>query len=142
MSRNVSERHVRDTPQNRQLFALDKCLELAVHTIKICRNENIFDPKYSAVTDRIVKTTNDAYILAFLANDRKVTDSETRAKRLKMQYEAIKLVHSLLPQINLAQRLFHFRRKKRAYWIRLVRETYALMKKWHESDRKRYDRYK
>ena len=54
MAVKVGERNVPDTPQNRQLDAVWYARELALYTIKICQNKNIFIPEYqSSLTDDI-----------------------------------------------------------------------------------------
>lgn len=41
MAVNVGQRNVPDTPANRQLEACQKAMDLAIHTIQICKNKNI-----------------------------------------------------------------------------------------------------
>lgn len=54
MAVNVGQRNVPDTPQNRQLDACWKARELAIHTIKICNNKNIFLPEYQSALRGII----------------------------------------------------------------------------------------
>lgn len=136
--RNVGERHVPDTPTNRQLFALDKCLDMVTHTIKICSNENVFDAKFKTTTEKIVSIANSIYIKAFEANGIRVTNNYTKVKRLRLQKEAIRLCNVMLAEINIAQRLFHIKKGKKLYWVKMVIEARTLLSKWHESDKKRY----
>ena len=42
MAVNVGQRNVPDTPQNQQLQACTKAKELALHTLAICKNKNVF----------------------------------------------------------------------------------------------------
>jgi hypothetical protein len=42
MAVNAGQRHVPDTAGNRALDACEYARELAIHTIKICNNKNIF----------------------------------------------------------------------------------------------------
>ena len=46
MAVNVGQRNVPDTPANRQLEACQKAMDLAIHTIQICKNKNIFVEEY------------------------------------------------------------------------------------------------
>lgn len=52
MAVKVGERNVPDTPQNRQLDAAWEARELALYTIKICNNKNIFLPEYQSALTR------------------------------------------------------------------------------------------
>ena len=38
MSVNVGQRNIPDTPQTKQCYAVDACMEFALHTQKICKN--------------------------------------------------------------------------------------------------------
>lgn len=48
MAVNLGQRNVADTPGNRALYACDEARHLAIHTIKICNNQNIFLPEYQS----------------------------------------------------------------------------------------------
>lgn len=47
MAVNVGQRNVPDTPANRQLEAGEKAMDLALHTIKVCKNKKIFVEEYN-----------------------------------------------------------------------------------------------
>lgn len=136
--RNVGERNVKDTSTNRLLFALDKCLEMTTHTIKICSNEKVFDARFKSTTEKIVSIANEIYVSAFEANAIRVVDNSTKQRRLNLQKKSIRLCNVMLAEINVAQRLFHIKKGKKLYWVKLVVETRTMISKWHESDRKRY----
>lgn len=143
MSVNAGERNVPDTPQNRQLDACWKARGLALHTIKICTNQNIFLPKYqSALTDDLIKLANNIYLKVWRANNIRVTKMEHWNSRGKLQMSAILDCNDLLAMIGLARVLFHLKGKKAEYWSKLAKETRALITKWHESDAKRYSNVK
>lgn len=75
MAVNVGQRNVPDTPANRQLEAGQKALDLAIHTIKICGNEKIFDPKYQAsLTDDIIDCAKRIYLDVWTGNNVYVTE--------------------------------------------------------------------
>ena len=140
MAVNVGQRNVPDTPANRQLDALQKAQDLALHTIKITANQNIFRPEYqNALTNDIIRCAKDIYIHAGSANDIRVDGNKERLlERLKLQRTAIRECGDMLRLIDLARRLFRLKGNKVRYWSGLTRETAGLLTRWHESDLKRY----
>lgn len=139
MSVNAGERNVPDTPQNRQLDACWKARGIALHTIKICTNKNIFLPEYQgALTDDLIRTSKNIYKDVWKANNIRVTNKSLWNYRSRLQTEAILECNDLLASIGLARALFHLKGKKVAYWSKLVIETRNMIHKWHESDIKRY----
>ena len=139
MSVNVGQRNVPDTPQNQQLNAGIKARELALHTIKICSNKNVFIPEYqSALTDDIIKTVKEIYIDVRAANSIRVICPEDWKERSGLQRSAYRKCVDLLTLMNLAKPLFHIKGTKMSYWAKLTIETRENIKKWHESDNRRY----
>lgn len=140
MATNVGDRNVPDTPQNRQLNACWKARGLALHTIKICNNKNIFLPEYhSALTDDLIRTAKDIYIDVWTANNIRVDKKKKNWEyRSNLQKKAILNCNNMLAMIGLARSLFHLRGKKASYWSKLAIETRNYIKKWHESDQDRY----
>ncbi|MBQ3281546.1 MAG: four helix bundle protein [Eubacterium sp.] len=135
MAVNVGQRNVPDTPQNRQLEACQKAKELALHTIKICKNKNIFTEEYQeALTNKIIRCATDIYLTAGRGNDVYVKKGNGRwIERVEKQSEAIELCNDMLRYIDMARSLFHLKGKKVRYWSGLVIETRALLKKWKEA---------
>ena len=79
MSVKAGERNVPDTPQNRQLNAVWYARELALYTIKICDNENVFLPKHrQSLTDDIVRTATAIYLNSWTANNIRVTEKNKK----------------------------------------------------------------
>lgn len=141
MSVNVGERNVPDTPQNRQLDACWKARGVALHTIHICTNKNIFLPEYqSALTDDMIQTAIRIYKNVWKANNIRVTKQTHWKYRSRLQMEAILDCNDLLASIGLARSLFHLKGKKAEYWSGLVIEARTLIAKWHTSDTKRYSK--
>lgn len=142
MAVKAGERNVPDTPQNRQLEAAWEARELALYTIQICNNKNIFLPEYqSSLTDDIIRTAKDIYIHVWTANNIRVTGSERKelfAYRSKLQCRAIWDCNNLLALIGLARPLFHLKGKKVKYWSEKTLKTRNYIKKWKESDQDRY----
>ena len=139
MSVNVGQRNVPDTPQNRQLEACEKAMELAIHTIKVCSNKNIFAEEYQgALTNDIIRTAKDIYLNAWSGNNVYVKDGERWEERKHYQLTAITKCNELLALINIARRLFHLKGKKVKYWSGLALETRMMLRKWHEANLKQY----
>lgn len=146
MSVNKSERNVPDTPQNRHLDAAWKARGLALHTIKICGNKNIFLPEYqSSLTDDIIQLSKDIYIKVRRSNNIRMDvkdparKAENWATRSRLQVSAYLDCNDMLYLIELARALFHLKGKKAEYWSKLTLETREYIKRWHEGD---VDRYK
>lgn len=142
MAVKVGERNVPDTPQNRQLDAVWYARELALYTIKICQNKNIFLPEYqSSLTDDIVRTAKDIYINSWTANNIRVSgknSNELWEWRSRLQRQAILDCNNLLASIGLARPLFHLKGKKVKYWSEQTLKARNYIKKWRESDIGRY----
>jgi len=68
MSVNAGERHIKDTPSNNMFYAVDSAKELAIHTIKICSNTNIFKQDYSMITQEIINNAMTVYRYTWTAN--------------------------------------------------------------------------
>lgn len=140
MAVNAGQRHVPDTPGTKSLYACDKARELAVHTIKICKNENIFLPEYKgAITEDLIKTAKDIFCDAWAANNVMVGKSpEKWRQRQLLQERSAAGCNRMLALIGLAKSLFHLRGSKVKYWSQLVIDTRSLIRKWQEADSKRY----
>lgn len=139
MAVNVGQRNVPNTPQYRGLKANELALNLSIHTIKITSNPKVFDDKYQKIIDKIVDCAVNIQMSSWTANNIRVGDDhEKKVMRLKYQTKAIIYCNNLLAYINIAQRLFHLRAKKVAYWISLVLETRNMIGSWNRSDKKRY----
>ena len=125
-----------------KLEACTKAYELAVYTLKITKNKNIFIEEYQdAITDKIIACALDIYLLTGGANDIVVKtkdDSENIRCRMGMQREALKKCGDLNRLIILAKPIFHLSSKRVKYWVGLVRETRTLIKFWSKSDMDRF----
>lgn len=135
----VGQRNVPDTPANRQLKAAIEARNLALHTIKICNNKNIFLPEYeSALTEDLIRTAKNIYIHIGNANDIVVRKPEHWESRSRLQVRAWRECRDMLRMIELARALFHLRGKKASYWSALVIDVRNLIRAWHEADQARY----
>lgn len=137
---NAGQRHIPDTPKNRSLDACEQARQLALHTIKICNNKNIFLPEYqSALTNKIIYLATDIYSNAWGANNIMVGENPERWKeRRRLQELAGNECNRLLALINLAKTLFHLKQKKVKYWGDMTIKTRNFIQKWKESDVSRY----
>lgn len=141
MSVNVGQRHVPDTPANRQLDACQKAMELAIHTIKICGNEKVFYPEYrDSLTNDIIICAKDIYVFAWNANNIYVTKNNQKrwTERERYQILALTKCNELLALINIARRLFHLKGSKYRYWSQMVLEARLLISNWHIADFRRF----
>lgn len=123
-----------------KLTVLVKANELAVYTIQICCNQNVFKPEYqSALTNDIISAAKDIFVHAWTANGIHVGDSPERAaERRRLQEQAITDCSTLLALIGIAHKLFHLPGKRVKYWGGLTIEVRRMLRAWRDSDGKRY----
>ena len=96
MSVPVGQRNVPDTPSNRTCYAVDACVELALHTTLICKNRNIFKPEYPDTYTIAVDLAINAMMEVKRANRINVgTSHELKVKRLEHQLNAINMLEDL-----------------------------------------------
>ena len=141
MAVNVGQRNVPDTPANRQLEACNVAMELAIHTIKICSNKNIFKVEYQdALTNDIINCAKDIYVLTWEANNIYVKAGDRNAwnKREVRQLGAISKCNQLLALINMARRLFHLKGGKVKYWSQLTLNARGIIRRWHDANANQY----
>lgn len=140
MAVNVGQRHVPDNPQNRQLGACQKALDLALHTIKLCCNEHVFIPEYrEAITNSIIDCAKGIYLDVWTGNGIYVTLDNGRWKeRVQFQRSAMVKCGELLGLINISKRLFHLKGNKVKYWSEMTLDTLTSIRKWNESTINRY----
>jgi hypothetical protein len=138
-----------DRKENR-LEVFIQALDLASYTLKITRNEKIFLPEYKGpLIDDIVETAKDIYIDAWMANNVRVnTEALSEIEKLKarndwmerrkLQHRAARNCNRLLALIGMAKSIFHLRGKRIKYWTGKILAVRAMIRKWSESDDKRY----
>lgn len=116
-----------------KLEVLTKARELAVYTIKITSNENVFLKEYQeAITSDLVKCAKDIFIHSFEANNVNLnTDPEIRRKLMD---QAIRDCYNLLALMQIAKPVFHLSTKRIRYWGNLTVEVRDLIRKWKKSD--------
>jgi len=115
--------------------------ELAVYTLKITRNKKVFKDEYfDCVTAPIIEAAQSVFYDAFEANNVYVTTAGDWITRRELQRRAIRKCNRMLPQIQLAQKVFHFKTKRLKFWGEKIIKTRDALKAWHEADRKRYSK--
>ena len=121
---------------------LVKALELATYTIKITKNPKTFTPEYqSALTDDIIRTAEDIYIKCWSANNIRVTDADKAKQRKELQESAILDTYTLTALVQIAKRIFHLSSKRVKFWTESAVEVREYIRKWKNSDSKRYADY-
>lgn len=121
-----------------------KARELAAHTLKICTNPKVFDPRFNhALTGQIIGTATGVYICVRRANNVRVDKGkdgwEERAEhRRELQDKAAMLCNDMLAYIDLAKPVYHLRANKVKYWAKLTVEARTLIQAWRDADTARY----
>jgi hypothetical protein len=124
------------------LEAHTKAIELARYSIRACYNEKIFPMRSRrALANRIVDSVVLIHSNVYKANNTYVTNKDDAEYRLNLQEEAIREIKELPPNIELAYHLFNINGKKIDYWVGLILEEEELLKKWHKSDKARFEKY-
>ena len=125
-----------------KLKVLVKANELATYTIRIAKNKNVFLPEYqSSLTDDIVRVAKDIFIDAWTANNIRVGDDPVKWKlRKELQEKAILNCNNLLALMEIAQSVFHLKTKRIKFWGAKTIEVRQLLRKWNQSDVKRYEK--
>ena len=113
---------------------------LAAHTALILKNPKVFDPEVDVeLINRIRNCAYDIYAKAWAANKINAEGNTiNRAMRYQLQEEAILTCDAMHAYIGIAKAVFHLKKRKMAYWSRMILETRALLQAWKESDVKRY----
>lgn len=123
-----------------KFLVLVKADELAVYTIKITNNPNIFLPAYrSALTDDIIRSAKNIFVHCFNANNIRVdNDREKMLSRRNLQEQAAQECNNLLALIRIAKPLFHLKSKRIAHWSNMILEVRSEIRSWRDSDKIRY----
>lgn len=122
-----------------KLIAQMKTEEMITHTLHITANENVFDPKYHVLADKI----NDLAISIgkdiWEANGIRVNGNPEHWRiRHGLQDRACRHFNDLLYLIGLAKKTYHLRSRKFYAWINKVTEARDYTRKWRDSDVSKY----
>jgi len=128
-----------------QAYFILQARELLLYTLQVTRNKRVFTDKYfDAVTAPIIETAQDIFYNAFEANNIRVSGNDACEKwesRKAKERLAIEKCGRFLAQIDVAQRVFHFKTKRLKYWGTMIINVRNMLQKWHESDKERYGKY-
>lgn len=139
MSVPVGQRNVPDTPSNQSCYAVDACVELALHTTMICKNRNIFIPEYPETYTIAVDLVINIMMEVRRANKIEVgTNHELKVKRLEHQENAIKMLEDLDYWIYYCKRRLKLSRSKTGFWYNKMKYALNLVNRWHSADELRY----
>lgn len=112
---------------------------LAAYTIKITKNQNVFQPEYNnGITNDIIHTAKEIYLRCWTANNIYVTEKEDWHERCSLQESAARECNNLLALMQLAQEVFHLKTKRIKYWGEKTIAVRNKIRAWNDSDRKRY----
>lgn len=119
---------------------LTKTEDLMKYTLHITQNSNRFDQQYrDVVLDRIDGLVIDIFEKCWRANNIKVGDSLKKWEiRRDLEDEALLDCDDLLAVLQVARALCHVESKRMKYWTEKIRDVKTTIKKWHDSDCKRY----
>ena len=133
---------VKDRKENK-LEVFLKALDLLKYTLKITQNEKVFKQEYKEpIVDDIIETVKNIYIDAWDANNVMVRAGDVDAWKIRrqLQLKAARECNRLLALIDIAKSVYHLDGKRVEYWIGKVLDTRELIRKWNESDSKRYSK--
>lgn len=124
-----------------KLAVQTKAKALALYTTQICGNEKNF-PKRDRwiITNRIVDTALTIMEEVDVANDIFVSTRGDFELRRKSQTIAFSSTAKLLGLMELAYLKYKIDEKRIQFWTDKVLEVRALIKKWRQSDKKRYNK--
>lgn len=122
-----------------ELEVLNKARELAMYTIKICSNEKNFPKRHRwSIINKIVNDAIDVHGNIRKANDIFVSLDIDYKLRREWQVRAMGCADELLANMDIAYMLFNVNDNRIDHWVGLVKDTKDLLRKWRDSDAKRY----
>lgn len=122
-----------------KLEVIIQARSLAAYTINITKNTKTFPPDYNnGITNNIIETATNIYMNCWTANNIYVKNAEDLQERLWLQEKACNDCNNLLALIQLAQPIFHLKTKRIKFWGSKTIEVRNKIRKWNESDKKRY----
>ena len=124
------------------LQVIVKAKDLCSHTLLITQNEKYFPKRYRyAITAEIQKSS--MLILEDLveSNEMYPENRMQAEERLMLQRKALAKCRSLLCLMQICKDLFNLPGNKTAYWTSLVVDVRKLAFAWHNSDKKRFEKY-
>ena len=122
-----------------KLQVLIQANNLCVYTVQICKNEKYF-PKRDRwiITQHIVHEALDVLCCIKRANAVNVATWEDYKYRRAQQVEAYSHAEALLTLLDVAYITLCIESQRIEFWTGQIISVENLLKKWRESDRKRY----
>ena len=122
-----------------KLQVLIQANNLCVYTVQICKNEKYF-PKRDRwiMTQHIVREALDVLCCIKRANAVNVATWEDYKYRRAQQVEAYSHAEALLTLLDVAYITLCIESQRIEFWTGQIISVENLLKKWRESDRKRY----
>lgn len=122
-----------------KLQVLIQANNLCVYTVQICKNEKYF-PKRDRwiMTQHIVHEALDVLCCIKRANAVNVATWEDSKYRRAQQVEAYSHAEALLTLLDVAYITLCIESQRIEFWTGQIISVENLLKKWRESDRKRY----
>lgn len=116
---------------------------LATYTIQITKNQNVFLPEYNnGITNDIISCAKSIYMDCWTANNIYVKTKEDWEERDRLQKQSALNCNNLLALMQLAQEVFHLKKKRIKYWGEKTITVRNKIRSWNESDSKRYGNLK
>ena len=122
-----------------KLEVLTQANNLAAYTVQICKNEKYF-PKRDRwiMTQHIVHEALDVLCCVKRANAVNVVTMEDYISRRAQQVEAFSHAEALLTLLDVAYITLSIENDRIEFWTGMIVSVENLLKKWRESDRRRY----
>ena len=129
---------IKSKRQENPLQVLGLALNLAVHTLTVCKNEKLF-PKRDRwmLTAEIVHTAIGIYVRIRRANRVRVDEMEDYNRRMALQGEALELIDTMMGLIDIAAVFCHLPGNRQEYWTGLAQNLENKVRAWHRSDKAR-----
>lgn len=118
------------------LVVIEKAKELAVHTLRVTRNEDYFPKRYRlTLTDKMVNKSIDIFTLLLEANEinPNIGDRELQM-RLQKQRMAMAACRTLAALIDISKTTFNLPARKCEYWMHLIFDVRNMTAAWYKSD--------
>ena len=119
---------------------IDKAEDLAVTAIAKVTNESKFPKRYRwCLNDPIMKMAIQINTLVHSANSIYPTNKREMELRNQYQLKAIAEINGLMSMISVAKKSFKLDLNSVANWLKDLVDERALLKRWYEGDKDKYD---
>lgn len=116
-----------------------KASKFAAYVSHCAGNRKKFPEEHAMVAYRLVNSAMAVNALVWEANNIRVDgDPQRAARRLQLQDMAADAINAHLADLEVARGAVHMARKRYHHWSGRAIEVRNLLRKWRESDRRRY----